>query len=73
MGMAALGNHKLVGGVTIGHFLWTSQAIGGYVQRAGNWMREPMGSEARVVRVAADFTMECGWIEGFAEGFAVET
>jgi MoaA/NifB/PqqE/SkfB family radical SAM enzyme len=45
MGMAALGNHKLVGGVTIGDFLWTSQAIGGYVQRAGNWMRKPMGSK----------------------------
>jgi hypothetical protein len=23
----------------------TSQAIGGYVQRAGNWLREPMGSD----------------------------
>jgi MoaA/NifB/PqqE/SkfB family radical SAM enzyme len=44
MGMAAVGNFKLVGGVTIGDFLWTSQAIGGYVQRAGNWMRKPMGS-----------------------------
>jgi MoaA/NifB/PqqE/SkfB family radical SAM enzyme len=44
MGMAAVGNHKLVGGVTIGHFLWTSQAIGGYVQRAGNWILKPMGS-----------------------------
>jgi MoaA/NifB/PqqE/SkfB family radical SAM enzyme len=45
MGMAAVGNHKLVGAVTIGDFLWTSRAIGGYVQRAGNWMREPMGSK----------------------------
>jgi MoaA/NifB/PqqE/SkfB family radical SAM enzyme len=43
MGFAALGNHKLVGGLTVGHFLWTSQRIGGYVQRASNWMREPMG------------------------------
>jgi MoaA/NifB/PqqE/SkfB family radical SAM enzyme len=45
MGMAALGNHKLLGRVTIGDFLWTSRAIGGYVQRVGNWMREPMGSK----------------------------
>jgi hypothetical protein len=45
MGMAAVGNHKLVGRLTIGHFLWTSQAIGGYVQRAGNWMLKPMGSK----------------------------
>ena len=45
MGMAALGNHKLVGSFTIGDILWSSQAIGGYVQRAANWLREPMGSK----------------------------
>jgi MoaA/NifB/PqqE/SkfB family radical SAM enzyme len=44
MGMAAVGNHKLVGRFTIGDILWTSNAIGGFVQRAGNWMRAPMGS-----------------------------
>ena len=45
MGMAAVGNHKLVGAVTIGDILWTSRAVGGYVQRAGNWLREPMNSD----------------------------
>lgn len=44
MGMAAVGNHKLVGSLTVGNILWSSQAIGGYAQRAGNWLREPMGS-----------------------------
>lgn len=43
MGMAALGNHKLAGRVSIGDFLWASRAIGERVQRVGNWMREPMG------------------------------
>jgi MoaA/NifB/PqqE/SkfB family radical SAM enzyme len=43
MGMAALGNFKLFGRVTIGDFLWSSQKIGGHVRRIGNWMREPMG------------------------------
>jgi MoaA/NifB/PqqE/SkfB family radical SAM enzyme len=45
MGLAAVGNHKLVGPVTLGDVMRTSQAIGGYVQRAGNWLREPMGSD----------------------------
>ncbi len=49
MGLAALGNHKLVGPLTLGDIMWTSQAIGGYVQRAGNWLREPMGRMRRVV------------------------
>jgi MoaA/NifB/PqqE/SkfB family radical SAM enzyme len=57
MGMAALGNHKLVGGITIGHFLWTSQAIGGYVQRAGNWLREPMGPKSGSPRGGGDHGM----------------
>ena len=54
MGLAALGNHKLAGRVTIGDFLWTSQAIGGYVQRAGKWLREPMGSGRRSSGSGAD-------------------
>jgi MoaA/NifB/PqqE/SkfB family radical SAM enzyme len=45
MGMAALGNHKLVGSFTVGDILWTSQAVGGYVQRTSNWLREPIGSD----------------------------
>jgi len=45
MVLAAVGNHKLIGPVTAGDVMRTSQAIGGYVQRAGNWLREPMGSE----------------------------
>jgi MoaA/NifB/PqqE/SkfB family radical SAM enzyme len=45
MGLAAVGNHKLVGSMTLGDIMRTSQAIGGYVQRAGNWLRKPMGSD----------------------------
>jgi MoaA/NifB/PqqE/SkfB family radical SAM enzyme len=45
MGLAAVGNHKLVGPMTLGDIMRTSQAIGGYVQRAGKWLREPMGSD----------------------------
>ena len=45
MGLAAVGNHKLVGSMTLGDIMRTSQAIGGYVQRAGKWFREPMGSD----------------------------
>lgn len=45
MGLAAVGNHKLVGPLTLGDVMRTSQAIGGYVLRAGNWLREPMGSD----------------------------
>ena len=45
MGMAAVGNHKLAGSFTIGDILWASQAFGGYVQRAGNWLREPMNTD----------------------------
>lgn len=48
MGMAALGNHKLVGPVTFGDVLWTSHAIGRYVRRSRDWMREPMGSKRGV-------------------------
>jgi MoaA/NifB/PqqE/SkfB family radical SAM enzyme len=44
MGLAALGNHKLVGRMTIGDILWTSQSIGRFVQRAGTWLREPSSS-----------------------------
>jgi MoaA/NifB/PqqE/SkfB family radical SAM enzyme len=45
MGLAAVGNFKLVGSVTLGDIMRTSQTIGGHVQRAGNWLREPMGSK----------------------------
>jgi MoaA/NifB/PqqE/SkfB family radical SAM enzyme len=41
MGMAAVGNHRLIGEITIGDFFWKSRAIGESVQRAGNWLREP--------------------------------
>jgi MoaA/NifB/PqqE/SkfB family radical SAM enzyme len=36
MGLAAVGNHKIVGPVTAGHIFWTSNAIGGYVRRGEN-------------------------------------
>jgi MoaA/NifB/PqqE/SkfB family radical SAM enzyme len=39
MGLAAVGNHKLVGPVTAGHIFWTSNAIGGYVRRGENTLR----------------------------------
>jgi hypothetical protein len=45
MGLAALGNFKLVGSVTLSDIMRTSQAIGSHVQRVGNWMREPIGSK----------------------------
>jgi MoaA/NifB/PqqE/SkfB family radical SAM enzyme len=45
MGMAAVGNHKLVGSFTIGNIMWASQAIGETVQRGGNWLRAPMNSK----------------------------
>jgi hypothetical protein len=50
MGMAALGNYKLPGRVTIGDFLWASRAIGKHVERASNWMREPMGPKVESTR-----------------------
>ena len=39
MGLAAVGNHKLVGPLTAGHIFWTSNAIGRYVQRGENTLR----------------------------------
>jgi MoaA/NifB/PqqE/SkfB family radical SAM enzyme len=45
MGMAAVGNFKLAGPVTIGDFFWTSRAAGEHVRRAGNWLREPTGTK----------------------------
>jgi MoaA/NifB/PqqE/SkfB family radical SAM enzyme len=54
VGMAALGNRRLVGSLTIGDILWTSQAVGGYVRRAGNWLREPMGSKGGSSRHGGD-------------------
>jgi MoaA/NifB/PqqE/SkfB family radical SAM enzyme len=41
MGMAAVGNYKLVGALTIGDFFWKSRALAGAVERAGNWLRDP--------------------------------
>jgi MoaA/NifB/PqqE/SkfB family radical SAM enzyme len=39
MGLAAVGNHKLVGPLTAGHIFWTSSAIGNYVRRGENTLR----------------------------------
>lgn len=40
MGLAAVGNKKLVGPLTAGHIFWTSTAIGRYVQRGENTLRQ---------------------------------
>jgi MoaA/NifB/PqqE/SkfB family radical SAM enzyme len=40
MGLAAVGNKKLVGPLTAGHIFWTSNAIGRYVQRGENTLRQ---------------------------------
>jgi hypothetical protein len=40
MGLAAVGRHKLVGPLTAGHIFWTSNAIGRYVQRGENTLRQ---------------------------------
>jgi sulfatase maturation enzyme AslB (radical SAM superfamily) len=40
MGLAAVGNKKLVGPLTAGHIFWTSTAIGRYVQRGENTFRQ---------------------------------
>jgi MoaA/NifB/PqqE/SkfB family radical SAM enzyme len=40
MGLAAVGNRKLVGPITAGHIFWTSAAIGRYVVRGKNTLRQ---------------------------------
>jgi MoaA/NifB/PqqE/SkfB family radical SAM enzyme len=40
MGLAAVGNKKLVGPLTAGHIFWTSTAIGRYVLRGENTLRQ---------------------------------
>ena len=40
MGLAAVGNKKLIGPLTAGHIFWTSNAIGRYVQRGENTLRQ---------------------------------
>jgi MoaA/NifB/PqqE/SkfB family radical SAM enzyme len=40
MGLAAVGNRKLLGPLTAGHIFWTSTAIGRYVQRGENTLRQ---------------------------------
>ena len=40
MGLAAVGNKKLIGPLTAGHIFWTSTAIGRYVQRGTNTLRQ---------------------------------
>jgi MoaA/NifB/PqqE/SkfB family radical SAM enzyme len=40
MGLAAVGNKKLVGSLTAGDIFWTSNAIGRYVQRGENRLRQ---------------------------------
>lgn len=47
MGLAAVGNFELVGPVTLGDIMRTSQTVGGYVHRTKNWLHEPMGSDRR--------------------------
>jgi sulfatase maturation enzyme AslB (radical SAM superfamily) len=42
MGLAAVGNKKLVGPLTAGHIFWTSAAIGRYVQRGEDTLRQVM-------------------------------
>jgi hypothetical protein len=42
MGLAAIGNKKLVGPLTAGHIFWTSNAIGRYVQRGEDALRQLM-------------------------------
>ncbi len=39
MGLAAVGDHKLVGPMTAGHIFWTSAAIGRHVRRGENWLQ----------------------------------
>jgi MoaA/NifB/PqqE/SkfB family radical SAM enzyme len=39
MGLAAVGNRKLIGPLTVGHLFWTSLAIGRQVQRADERLR----------------------------------
>jgi len=39
MGLAAVGNQKLIGPITAGHIFWTSLAIGRHVQRADAWLQ----------------------------------
>jgi MoaA/NifB/PqqE/SkfB family radical SAM enzyme len=40
MGLAAVGNRKLLGPLTAGHIFWTSTAIGRYVRRGENTLRQ---------------------------------
>jgi hypothetical protein len=40
MGLAAVGNKKLVGSLTAGDIFWTSNAIGRYVHRGENRLRQ---------------------------------
>ena len=45
MGLAAVGNKKLVGPLTAGHIFWTSAAIGRYVQRGEDTLRQVMSRQ----------------------------
>jgi MoaA/NifB/PqqE/SkfB family radical SAM enzyme len=42
MGLAAVGNQKLIGPITAGHIFWTSLAIGRHVQRTDEWLKQFM-------------------------------
>jgi len=42
MGLAAVGNKKLIGPLTAGHIFWASTAIGRYVERGENRLRQVM-------------------------------
>jgi len=46
MGMAAVGNHKLVGALTIGDFFWTSRRVGEAVEIARRSLRDQGNSGA---------------------------
>jgi MoaA/NifB/PqqE/SkfB family radical SAM enzyme len=47
MGLAAVGHRKLVGSITAGDIFWTSAAVGRYVQRTENALRELVSRRPR--------------------------